>query len=122
MGSLKRLEKRLACLEARVGGAPNEGGQKMRYRTCNLYELHVHTWATGRSFEDIPEKDREPSLWEEASKYGPVFLGLVGKGVLPGHKDLLAAGVDFTRAMDVGGGIVGKRRNQAPTPTRRRKP
>ena len=94
----------------------------MRSRTCDLYEQHVHTWLMGGSFEDIPEKDRNPTLWEEASKYGPVWLGLVREGVLPGHKELLAAGVDFTRAMDVGGGIVGKRRNHAPAPTTRRKP
>jgi hypothetical protein len=77
MGSLKRLQVRLARLEARAAGLSDQGGQKMRPRTCNLYKLHVHTWATGGSFEDILEKDRDLTLWEEASKYGPVFLGLV---------------------------------------------
>jgi hypothetical protein len=47
--------------------------------------------------EDIPEKDRDPSMWEFVSDYAPVYLRLVWEGILDGRDELLAAGVDFTR-------------------------
>ena len=84
--------------------------------------LHVHTWATGGSFEDIAEKNCDSSLWETVSTYGPVFLGLVREGVLPGYQTLLNAGVDFSRTTDFGAGIVGGRRNHAPAPNTPRQP
>ena len=116
MGSLKSLRERLVRLEARKGGgSSSQGAPKATHpRTDDVDVLHVHTWASGGSFEDIAEKDRDPELWETASKYGPVFLGLVREGVLPGYKELRDAGVDFTQATDVGARIVGERRNYVP--------
>jgi len=122
MGSLKGLRARLARLEARKGGSSKQGAPKVTPRTDHLHVLHVHTWATGGSFEDIPGKERDPSLWKTASKYGPVFLGLVREGVLPGYQELLNAGVDFALAKDVGARIVGGRRNHAPAPNTPRQP
>jgi len=121
MGSLKKLRARLARLEARKGGSSNPGTPKTP-STDHLHVLHVHTWATGAAFEDIPEKDRYPELWETALRYGPLYLGLVREEVLPGYKELLKAGVDFTRATDVGAGSVGKGRNHAPAPDTLRQP
>jgi hypothetical protein len=115
MGSLKKLRERLARLEARKGGSSSPGAPKT---PSTDYLLHCHTWAAGGSFEDIPEKNRDASLWETVSTYGPVFLGLIREGVLPGYKELLKAGVDFTRATDVSAGIVGGRRKHAPNTPR----
>jgi hypothetical protein len=119
VGIRKQLEARLTRLEARVRGLPDPEAEWERER---LVELHYETWSLGGSFEDIPQKDRDPELWETASEYGPVFLGLVREGVLPGYKELLASGVDFTRAVDVGAGIVGEGRNRAPAPNTPHKP
>jgi hypothetical protein len=82
----------------------------------------METWTLGGSLEDVPQKDRDPGLWDFAVSYGPVYLGLVWEGDLPGREEDLAAGVDFTRAMDcsdsVGGRLYG-----APGPgTPRKKP
>ena len=122
MGSLKKLRERLARLEARKGGTSSYGAPKVTPAGTDHLVLHVHTWATGGSFEDIPGKERDPSLWKRASKYGPVFLGLVREGVLPGYQELLNAGVDFALAKDVGARIVGGRRNHAPAPNTPRQP
>ena len=51
--------------------------------------------------EDVPEKDRDPSMWEHAVKYGPVFLRMIWEGAMPRREELLAAGVDFTRVEGV---------------------
>jgi hypothetical protein len=106
MRSRRGLEARLARLEASVKGFgdPAEGQEKE-----SLLELHIHTWLVGGSFEDIPEKERDLELWEFCRKYGPVWLGLVRDGHLPGREQLLAAGVDFTRAEGIGEDIVGGR-------------
>jgi hypothetical protein len=121
MGSLraKALETRLARLEARVAAIPDPEEEKA---SNEMFYLHMKTWLFGGSFEDVPQKDRDPSLWDFAVSYGPVYLGLVWEGDLPGREEDLAAGVDFTRAMDcsdsVGGRLYG-----APGPdTPRKKP
>jgi hypothetical protein len=119
VGSLKSLEARLTRLEARVAAITDPVEQEESER---VLLLHMETWFLGGSFEDIPKKDRDPSLWEHAVKYGPVYLGLVWKGDLPGREEGLAAGVDFTRAMDCSDG-AGDRPYGAPGPdTPREKP
>jgi hypothetical protein len=94
MGNLKALEARLARLEARVATIPDP---KEQNASTQGWILHVDTWFLGGSFEDIQEKDREPSMWEQALKYGPVFLKMIWEGNMPGREVLLAAGVDFSR-------------------------
>ena len=121
MGSLraKALEARLARLEARVAAMPDP---KEEEASNKRFYLHMKTWMIGGSFENIPQKDRDPSLWDFAVSYGPVYLGLVWEGYLPGREEDLAAGVDFTRAMDCSD-IVGGRFLGAPGPdTPRKKP
>jgi hypothetical protein len=54
-------------------------------------------WLCGGTLEDVPEKDRDPSLWKFVQKYGPVQLRMMWEGTLDGRDELLAAGVDFTR-------------------------
>ncbi len=64
MGRLRALEARLARLEAGILAIPDpeeEASTKMFY-------LHMETWFLGGSLEDIPEKDRDSSLWEFASR------------------------------------------------------
>jgi hypothetical protein len=86
------------------------------------FYLHMETWFLGGSFEDVPEEERDPSLWELAVSCGPVYLGLVWEGGLPGREEGLADGVDFTRAMDCSDS-VGGRPYGAPGPdTPRKKP
>ena len=106
MGSLKRLEARLARLEASLKGLRNPEEEQEQRR---LADLHWAAWVLGGSFEDIPEKDRDLELWEIHCKYGPEFLDLIWHGHLPGREELLAAGVDFTRAEGVDEDIVGGR-------------
>jgi hypothetical protein len=95
MGSLKALEAHHARLEARVAALPDPKEQEARDERWNL---HADMWLLEGCFEDIPEKDRDPSMWESLSRYGPSYLGLVWEGILPGRKEYLAAGVDFARA------------------------
>ena len=119
MGSLKSLKARLARLEVRVAAITDPKEQEESER---VLLLHVETWFLGGSFEGIPKKDRDPSLWEHAVKYGPGYLGLVWEGILPGREECLADGVDFTRARDRSY-IVGGRPCGAPSPdTPRKKP
>ena len=104
MGSLRSLEARLARLEARVAAIPDPEEQEA---TTERWILHVDTWSLGGTFEDIPKKDRDPIMWEDVAKYGPVFLKRIWKGDMPGREELLAAGVDFTRAKDADQESVG---------------
>jgi len=106
MRGLKHLEARLARLEVNFEslGDLAEGQEKK-----SLLELHIQTWLFGGSFEDIPEKERDPELWEFSCEYGPVWLGLVWEEHLPGRERLLAAGVDFTRAEGIDEEMVGGR-------------
>lgn len=99
MRSLKHLEARLARLEMSFKGLPDLAKEEQEKK--NLLELHIHTWLFDGSFEDIPEKERDLELWEFCRKYGPVWLGLVWENHPPGREQLLAAGVDFTRAEDI---------------------
>ena len=94
MGTQKRLEARLARLEACVAGLlkPEEEQEGER-----IFYLHYETYFDGGSFEDIPEKDRDPELWADACRYGPVINEMIEEGLLPGSEELLAEGVDFTR-------------------------
>ena len=121
MGSLRTnaLETRLARLEARVAAIPDPEEQEESER---VLLLHMETWSLGGSFEDIPKKDRNLSLWEHAVKYGPGNLGLIWEGILPGREEDLAAGVDFARASGCKY-LVGGRPYGAPSPdTPRKKP
>ena len=72
------------------------------------------------SFEDIPKEDRDPKLWKGACEIGPIQLGSIWEGLDPGREELLAAGVDFTRAYDCSD-IVGVRPYGAPGPDTPRK-
>jgi hypothetical protein len=117
VASLKSLEARLTRLEARVAAVPDPKEQEAR---DERYNLHVVTWLLEGSFEDIPEKDRDPSMWETLSRYGPSYLGLVWEGILPGREGFLAAGVDFTRASGCEY-LVGGRPYGAPGPDTPRK-
>jgi hypothetical protein len=119
MGSLKRLEARLARLEASLKGLrdPEEEQEQRR-----LMDLHWAVWVLGGSFEDIPEKDRDLGLWEFQCECGPWLLELVWQGILPGREELLAAGVDFTQAAASSGeDLVGGRLYGAPGPNTPRK-
>jgi hypothetical protein len=115
----KSLEARLAHLEARVAAVPDPEEEET---STKRFYLHMETWFLGGSFEDVPEEERDPSLWELAVSCGPVYLGLVWEGGLPGREEGLADGVDFTRAMDCSD-MVGGRPYGAPGPdTPRKKP
>ena len=94
MASLRSLEARLARLEAQIAAIPDPEEQNA---STEKWILHVHTWLLGGSFADIPEKDRDSSMWGHAVKYGPVFLKMIWEGNMPGREKLLAAGVDFSR-------------------------
>ena len=59
--------------------------------------LHSETWLDGGSYEDIPEKDRDASLWETYCRYGHVFLKMIEEErVVDGSEELSAAGIGFT--------------------------
>jgi hypothetical protein len=106
MRSRKGLEARLARLEASFKGLPDLAKEEQEKKS--LLELHIQTWLAGGSFEDIPEKERDPELWEFCCEYGPSWLGLVCNEHLPGRDQLLAAGVDFfTRAEGIDKDLVG---------------
>jgi hypothetical protein len=110
---VERLEK----LEARVASLPDREAERERKR---LYELHFVTWATRGSFADIPEKQRDPEMWESVVEYAPIFLGYIWEGFHPGREEFLAAGVDFTLADDVSD-VIGGRKYGAPGPDTPRK-
>jgi len=93
--------------------------QEAELERARLFELHWLTWATGGSFEDIPEKDRDPEIWESVLRYGPILLGYVWEGFEPGREELLAIGVDFTLADDLD--IVSAPKYGAPGPDTPRK-
>ena len=93
MASLRSLEARLARLEAQIAAIPDPEEQNA---STEKWILHVDTWFLGGSLEDIAEKDREQSMWEQAVKYGPVFLKMIWEGDMPCREELLAAGVDFS--------------------------
>ena len=84
MGIPKRLEARLAWLEYRRE-ARKEAPNKSRRPTTllelmrspeylRLHELYEGVWVDGGSFEDIPEEDRYPVLWEAVCEVLPHFL------------------------------------------------
>ena len=66
-----------------------------------LVSIHYTTWLNEGSFEDIPEEDRDRKLWGRACYYGPLLLAVIWSGGQPGREELLAYGVDFTRAFRV---------------------
>ena len=122
MGISKRLQARLARLEASVEALSDlEAEQEAEREWKRLSELHFLTWATGGSFEDIPEKDRYPVMWEGVMIRGPLSLGLVWEGFEPGREELLASGVDFTLAAALPGSIVCAPEYGAPGPDTPRK-
>jgi hypothetical protein len=95
VGNLKTLEVRLARLEAHVAAILDPEEQEA---SAKMLLLHHDVWLLGGSFEDIPEEDRDPSIWEFVLKYGPVDLEMVWEGIVGGREELLVAGVDFTRS------------------------
>ena len=122
MGIPQRLQARLARLEAKVEALSDlEAEQEAEREWKRLFELHFLTWATRGSFEDIPEKDRYPELWESVVSTGPISLGLVWEGFKPGREELLASGVDFTLARALSGSIVSAPKYGAPGPDTPRK-
>ena len=94
MGRLRTYEARLARLEARIFSIPDPDEQKEEERVLRLY---LNVWDRRGSLEDVPEKDRDPSMWQIVSDYAPVHLRMVWEGTLNGREEALAAGVDFTR-------------------------
>ena len=98
MGSLRALEARLARLEARVAAIPDPQEQEA---SAERWILHLDAWLLGGCFEEILEKNRDASMWEDAVKYAPVFLQMVWEGFLDGREELLVAGVGFTRVEGV---------------------
>ena len=70
MRSLKHLEARLARLEVSLDGLPDLAKKEQEKKS--LMERHIRTWLFGGSFEDIPEKERDPEFWEFLCAYGPV--------------------------------------------------
>ena len=107
MSSLKRLEARLARLEVTFKDLGDLAKKEQEQKS--LLERHIHTWLFGGSFEDIPEEERDLELWEFCCDYVPVWLELVWEEHLPGREQLLAAGVDFTRAEGIDEDMVGGR-------------
>ena len=104
MGIPQRLQARLARLEASVEALPGPVAEQAAERERErLFELHMVTWSTRGSFEDIPEKDRDLEMWELFCEHGPLILGAIWKGFEPGREEYLAAGVDFTLADDLPG-------------------
>ena len=94
----KHLVERLARLEARVASLPDPEAEREKERVFGLHHL---TWLDGGSFEDIPEKDRDRELWEQACYYGPALLAILWDKGGPERDEALADGVDFTRALDI---------------------
>jgi len=113
----KQLKARLEKLEARVAHLPDREAEQESER---LFELHFLTWATRGFFEDIPEKQRHPGMWESVVEYGPMSLGFVWEGHHPGREEYLAAGVDFTLADELSGVICAPKYG-APDPATPRK-
>ena len=94
MGVSKHLKARLARLEASVASLPDLQAERERERVALL---HSETWLDGGSYEDIPEKDRNASLWETYCRYGHVFLKMIEEErVVDGSEELSAAGIGFT--------------------------
>ena len=119
MGIPKRVEARLARLEASVKALPDPEAERERER---VFRLHQATWLEEGSFEDIPKKDRDPGLWEFNCKYGPTMLEAIWEGVLDGREELLAAGVDFTRAEGINADDVRAYLNRTSDPNTPHKP
>ena len=94
MGISKQLKARLARLEASVDALPDPQAERERER---LGALHWTTWVEGNSFEDLPEKDRDPQLWDTYCRYGRVFLEMIEEGLLDGSEELPATGINFAR-------------------------
>jgi hypothetical protein len=114
VGIPKRVEARLARLEASVKALPDPEAERERER---VFRLHQATWLEEGSFEDIPEKDRDPELWEFNCKYGPTMLEAIWEGVLDGREELLAEGVDFTRVDGIDENAVRDHINRTSDPT-----
>jgi hypothetical protein len=109
---VRELERRLARLEARAQELPTEPASE-RQRRLELYDSYFEGWARGLSLQDFSQEDADAEIWEATERYGPVVLGMIWEGILPGREELLAAGVDFSRADD-SSDVVGGRVNPLP--------
>ena len=119
MGIPKRVEARLARLEASVKALPDPEAEQEKER---VFRLHQATWLEEGSFEDIPEKDRDPELWEFNCKYGPTILEMIEKGLLDGSEELVAEGVDFMQEEDIDEDAVREHLNRTSDPNPPHKP
>jgi hypothetical protein len=107
LGELEKLEKRLARLEVMAQELPTEPASE-RQRRLGLYDSYFNAWARGLSLEDISQEDTDAELWRETERYGPMVLGMIWAGILPGREELLAAGADFGRAQDCSDVVGGR--------------
>jgi hypothetical protein len=115
----KRVEARLVRLEASVKALPDPAAEREKERVS---KLHYWTWLLGGPFEDIPEKDRDPELWEQACRYGHVLLEYIWEGAPDEREELLAAGVDFTQVEGIDEDDVRDHINRTSDPNSPHKP
>ncbi len=94
---MRELEKRLAKLEAKARQLPAEPASEREWR-FELYESYFDAWARGLSLEDVSQEDADVEIWGATERYGPMVLGMIWEGILPGREELLIAGADFGRA------------------------
>jgi hypothetical protein len=109
------LEKRLARLEAWARQLPTEPASE-RERRLGLYDTYFDAWARGLSLENATQEKADVEIWEATERYGPMVMGMIWEGILPGREELLAAGADFSRAEDCTD-VVGGRVNPLPPET-----
>ena len=70
-------------------------------------------WARRLSLEDGSQEDAGAEIWRATERYGPLLLGMIHDGILPGRGELQAAGADFGKAEDCFD-VVGGRANPLP--------
>ena len=87
-----------------------------------IFFLHFHTWFDGGSLEDIPEKDRDPSVWEIICYYRDAIMEMVEKEVVDGSEELPAADIDFTRDAGVDEDTIRDQSNRTSGPNIPHKP
>ncbi len=85
-------------LETRAAAIPGSDEQKEKEK---IWHVYLDVWDCGGTLEDVPEKDRDPRIWDIVSSCALTFLEMVWEGILDGREELLAAGVDFTLAAEI---------------------